>query len=283
MPYTTLIAADELAQHIENPEWALVDCRFSLQDSSQGQQEYEQAHIPGAVYAHLDNDLAAPVVPGVTGRHPLPDMEHFAQQLGAWGIGAGVQVVVYDSVGGAFAARLWWMLRWLGHEAAAVLDGGWPAWVGGGYPTRSGSEQRAPRSFVPRPRNELLASTEEVARIHTDPAFRLLDARSPERYRGEVEPLDPTAGHIPGAISAPFAENLGPDGRLLPAPELRARYTELLNSAPTSSAIAYCGSGVSAAHTLLALAHAGLGEGRLYVGSWSEWCTDPARPVARES
>jgi thiosulfate/3-mercaptopyruvate sulfurtransferase len=280
MVYSTLIAAADLRPHLGEADWAVVDCRFALNATERGRSDYLAAHIPGAVYAHLDEDLSGPVVPGRTGRHPLPDVDWVAGILSGWGIAAGVQVVAYDDSGGSMAARLWWMLHWLGHEAAAVLDGGWPAWQEAGYPEASGREQRAPRTFRPQVHPELVISSAEVAaRLH-DPRTRLLDARAAVRYRGEQEPIDPVAGHIPGAASAPYTENLDAAGRFRSPEELRARFADLLGATPPEGAVAYCGSGVNAGHTLLALAHAGLGMGRLYAGSWSEWIADPARPIA---
>ncbi len=278
--YTTLIAADELAAHLDDPDWAVVDCRFSLQDPEQGRRAYQAGHIPGAVYAHLDEDLSGPVVPGRTGRHPLPEPEGFAARLGRWGIGNTTQVVAYDDAGGAYAARLWWMLRWLGHEAVAVLDGGWPVWVAAGLPQRAGTETRPPTVFTARLRPELVATADEVMLRRLDPDWRVLDARGADRFRGENETLDPVAGHIPGAVSAPYAGNLAPDGRFRDPAGLRQRYQNLLGTVPAARTICYCGSGVTAAHDLLAILHAGLGEGRLYPGSWSEWITDPMRPIA---
>ncbi len=281
MPHTTLLAPSDLRAHLDDPAWAIVDCRFSLADTERGRRAYREAHIPGAVYAHLDDDLSGSIVPGVTGRHPLAAVDAFAQTLSAWGIDAGVQVAAYDDFGGGIAARLWWMLRWLGHDAVAVLDGGWPAWQQNSFPTRSGEETRLPRAFVPQPRPEWIVGVDEVNVRRADPSYRLLDARAAERYRGEHEPIDPVAGHIPGAISAPFANNLDADGCFLPPEALRARFEALLGDATPERTICYCGSGVTAAHNLLALAHAGLGEARLYPGSWSHWITDPERPVER--
>lgn len=280
MSFTTLIDPNDLAAQLANPGWAIVDCRFALADPDRGEQAYLAGHIAGAVYAHLDRDLAGPVVPGRTGRHPLPEIAAFAQTLGNWGIGPGVQVVAYDDAGGAMAARLWWLLRWLGHDAAAVLDGGWPAWVATGQPVRSGRETRPARTFTPRQRASMLADAAEVLRLRGDPAARLLDARSADRYRGENETIDPVAGHIAGAVSAPFAENLGPDGRFRAQDDLRTRYEAILGDVPPEGAVVYCGSGVTAAHDLLAMVHAGMDGGRLYAGSWSEWINDPARPIA---
>lgn len=280
MIHTTLVDPGDFAAHLADPDWVAVDCRFTLADPGRGEQAYRAGHIPGAVYAHLDRDLAGPVVPGDTGRHPLPEIAAFAQTLGGWGIGPGVQVVAYDDAGGAIAARLWWMLHWLGHEAAAVLDGGWQAWIAAGQPVRSGRETRTARSFTPHPRASMLADTEEVLRLRVEPAARLLDARSADRYRGENETIDPVAGHIAGAVSAPFAENLGPDGRFRAPDALRTRYESILGEAPPDAAVVYCGSGVTAAHDVLAMAHAGMNGARLYAGSWSEWITEPSRPIA---
>ena len=283
MPYTTRITTVELSEHLNDPDWAVVDCRFSLDDTTQGRRDYRQAHIPGAVYAHLDEDLSGPIIPGQTGRHPLPDVETAARTFSNWGIDDSVQVVVYDGGNSSMAARLWDMLRWLGHPAVAVLDGGWARWQGEGRPARSGVERRSPRYFTPRPRLELLLDAAGVEAIRTDPAWRLFDSRSGESYRGEKLGYDPIAGHIPGAISAPYADNLGPDGCFLPPEQLHARFEALLGDVSAEQAVFYCGSGVTAAHNLLALAHAGLGEARLYVGSWSDWITDPARPISNPS
>ncbi len=280
MPYMTLISTDELERHLANVNWAVVDCRFSLDDPERGRRDYQRAHIPGAVYAHLNEDLSGPVIPGRTGRHPLPEVDRFARALGRWGIDERVQVVAYDDSGGAVAARLWWMLRWLGHNAVAVLDGGWLAWRDEERPAQSGIETRTPRTFVPRPRPELIITSADIEAMLGRATCKLIDARAPERYRGEHEPIDPIAGHIPGAVSAPFAENLDERGRFRSPEELRARFQAVLGDLPPERAIFYCGSGVTAAHNLLAMAHAGLGEGRLYVGSWSEWITDPRRPIA---
>ncbi len=280
MAYITLISTTDLAARLGDPDLAIVDCRFALADKGRGLQAYLAGHLPGAVYAHLDDDLAGPVTPGVTGRHPLPDPDVFARTLGGWGVGPGVQVVAYDDAGGAHAARLWWMLRWLGYEAVAVLDGGWQAWVGEGRVTQAGRETRPLRVFAPHPRPEVLATTSEVEAIRLDPGWRLLDARGADRFRGENETLDPVAGHIPGALSLPYAGNLDSRGCFLPPQALAARYAPVVGGVPVERVICSCGSGVTAAHTLLAMMHAGLGEGRLYVGSWSEWITDPARPRA---
>lgn len=278
--YTTLISAADLAEKLFEPGWVVVDCRFSLADTEQGRRDYRENHIVGAVYAHLDEDLSGPIIPGQTSRHPLPDIERFARKLSAWGIDDKAQVIAYDGGGGAIAARLWWMLRWLGHNAVAVLDGGWTTWTRSGHPTRSGIETNPTKTFVPQPRPELALDAEAVEAIRSDPAYRLFDARSADRFRGENETLDPVAGHIPGAISLPFAANLTGDQQFLPVETVRNRFEEALAGTPPERVVFYCGSGVTAAHNILAMAHAGLGEGRLYPGSWSEWITDSDRPVA---
>jgi thiosulfate/3-mercaptopyruvate sulfurtransferase len=280
MTYITLISGAELAEHLDDDNWVMVDCRFVLTNTEQGRREYEQGHIAGAVYAHLDEDLSGPIIPGKTGRHPLPTPEEFARTLSNWGIDNNSQVVAYDATGGSIAARLWWLLRWLGHEAVAVLDGGWPRWRSEGRPMRSGVESNEPRSFSPRPRPELILDANQVNQIRADPAYRLFDARSADRYRGENETLDPVAGHIPGAQPLPFAGNLGEGGAFLPVEELARRFKAALGDTPAEQTVFYCGSGVTAAHNVLALLHAGLGEARLYSGSWSDWITEPNRPVA---
>jgi thiosulfate/3-mercaptopyruvate sulfurtransferase len=280
MRYTTLITTFELANNLTNRDWVVVDSRFSLDDHERGERAYQAEHIPGAIYAHLERDLSGPIIAGKTGRHPLPDPDRFAATLSGWGIGPATQVVVYDDGNGSVAARLWWMLRWMGHDAVAVLDGGWAEWKREGRPTRLGVETREPGRFVAHPRPELVAPLEEVIALAGAADHRLIDARSSERYRGEVEPIDAKAGHIPGAVSGPFAGNLGSDGRFRSSAELRQRFVSLLGETPAEQTVVYCGSGVTAAHNLLALAHAGLGDARLYPGSWSEWITDPERPIA---
>lgn len=270
-----------MEENLDNPRWVLVDCRFSLKDPESGRKAYQLAHIPGAVYAHLEEALSGPVISGVTGRHPLPAVETFVQTLTKWGICTGVQVVVYDDVGGAYAVRLWWMLRWLGFDSVATLDGGWPRWQKEKRPVRAGNEERLPCQFTIRLRPNLLASRDEVDAMRLDPSCLVLDARSEDRYRGENETIDPVAGHIPGAVSAPYADNLKPDGTFKSKDDLRRDYQRLLGDIPVNRTVVYCGSGVTALHDLLALVHAGLGEARLYAGSWSDWITDSQRPVEK--
>lgn len=280
MSYTTLISTHELQSHLNNPDWAIVDCRCQLKDVLYGQHAYEEAHIPGAVFADLNHDLSGEIIPGTTGRHPLPPVEIAAQRFSAWGIDAGTQVVTYDDAGGALAAaRLWWMLRWLGHDRVAVLDGGWQKWQQEGRQTHSGVEHRSPRRFVPNLRPDVEMDAHDVHHAIGDSSFRLFDVRTAERYRGETEPIDSVAGHIPGAISAPYPENLTPDGTFKSPQELRAMYRALLGDLQPEQSAFYCGSGGTAPLSILAVLHAGLGESKLYAGSWSDWILNPERPI----
>jgi thiosulfate/3-mercaptopyruvate sulfurtransferase len=272
--YTTLIDVQTLSEHVADPNWIVVDCRFSLMDTAAGQAEYEAGHIPGAVYAHLDDDLSGPPLTD-NGRHPLPAPQALTTLFGRWGIDAQKQVVAYDANNGVFAARLWWMLRYMGHTAVAVLDGGWQAWQAGGLPTRNGRETNEPVLFLGSPQTEWLIQVDDVRQQTV-----LIDSRGPSRYRGEEEPYDAIAGHIPGAVNYYYQENWSPDGRYLSADQMRQKLSALLGTTAVEEATFYCGSGVSACVNLLALAHAGMGNGRLYVGSWSEWVRDASRPIA---
>lgn len=276
---STIISTADLEKRLAGPDWVIVDCRFDLANPDRGFAEYQKSHIPGAVYAHLDRDLAGPAGTE-TGRHPLPNLESFANRLGKWGIGAGKQVVVYDSNSGAYAARLWWMLRFLGHRAAAVLDGGFPKWQQEGRPVRAGVEQHALAQFYPQPDWRMIVTADEVEQIRRSPNHRLIDARAPERFHGEAEPIDPVAGHIPGAVNRFHGSNLSPDGVLLPARTLRSQFMNLLGGVPPRNAVVYCGSGVTSCHHILAMEIAKLPGARLYAGSWSEWISDRTRPTA---
>ena len=277
--HTTLIDVHTLNRHHQDPDWRVIDARFSLADADQGAREYGEGHVPGAVYAHLDDDLSGPIVRGVTGRHPLPSVERAAEVFSRLGIDGSVQVAVYDGAGGSVAGRVWWMLRWLGHDAVAVLDGGWPAWTGAGLPVTQEVREVAPRTFVPNVRAHLVTDVDGVDRHRKDADWAVLDARTAERFRGEQEPIDPVAGHIPGATCASFDANLGEDGCFRSPEELRRRFEGVFGGVPADRAINYCGSGVSACHNLLAIAHAGFGDAVLYPGSWSEWITDEDRPI----
>jgi len=280
MIYTTVIGTADLATHLDDPDWAIFDARFWLTDVERGRRDYEHSHVPGAIYAHLNNDLSGPVVPGHTGRHPLPNVDAIARFFSQHGVDDRVQVVAYDDAGGAMAVRVWWLLRWLGHAAAAVLDGGWPRWLAENRPVTDQVTARIPRVFAPQVQSGWWWTTEEVAAHRSDAAYKILDARNADRYRGENETIDPVAGHIPGAISAPYAANLNPDGTFKSIETLRDQYRAVLGGTPAERAVCYCGSGVTAAHNILAMAYAGLGMARLYAGSWSEWIVDPARPIA---
>lgn len=280
MAYTTLIDAPTLLAHLGDAGWTIVDCRFRLDDAAWGEAEYARLHVPGAVYAHLDRDLSG-VKTGRNGRHPLPEAAALAEALGRIGIDAGVQVVAYDQDNGMYASRLWWLLRWMGHPAVAVLDGGFAAWTGGGLPTESGAQPTAARRFIGRPHAASVADVTAVEAISGGAApGLLLDARAAERFRGELEPIDRVPGHIPGAVNLHFQRNLDERGRFLPADTLKAQFEATLAGTAPDAVVAYCGSGVTACHNLLALEHAGLTGARLYPGSWSEWSSDAARPIA---
>lgn len=281
MLYTSLISTEELAGHLTDPDWLIVDCRFTLSHPDEKEEYYLNAHIPGAIYAHLDKDLSGEVIPGQTGRHPLPPPMEAGVRFGHMGIGHGVQVVAYDDQGGSLAAvRLWMMLRWLGHEGAAVLNGGWQKWLEEDRPFQQGREIREGRQFDPKVCEDFFADVGEVERIRLDPKFRLIDVRQPERYRGEFEPIDPVAGHIPGAINFPYTLNLAENGVFRDSKELRKLYEDLLKDSSHENVVFYCGSGVTSIHSLLALELSGLGLSRFYPGSWSEWIADRTRPIA---
>jgi|SRR5579884_2669849 len=281
MPYTTLVSVSDAATHLGDPGWAFVDCRFVLGRPEHGREAYLARHIPGAVYADLERDLSGPAVAGRTGRHPLPDQAALDATFSRLGIGPETQVVAYDeSTGAMAAARLWWLLRWASHDAVAVLDGGLSAWLAAGLPTASGEETRPLALFKGRYRPELVAGASEVLAVAGRSDGVLLDARTRDRFRGENETIDPVAGHIPGAVSMPYPDNLSPAGVFLSPERLAQRFADAARTAPPEATIVYCGSGVTAAHDVLACAHAGLGMPKLYAGSWSEWITDPSRPVA---
>ncbi len=285
MDYNTIIPAEVLAEHLQEDNLVIIDCRFTLGENLRGTSDYQRAHIPGAVYAHLENDLCGPIIPGKTGRHPLSEVGLLVDRFSCWGINPEVQVVAYDDWPGngiPVAARLWWSLRWLGHEKAAVLDGGWDGWSQAGYPMASGIEERARSVFVPSIMTEIIAYSTLVDSMRQDPASRVVDSRSSDRYRGENEIIDPVAGHIPRAISLPYQENFDSGGFFHPVTVLQKRFGDSLGDAPSSNIVFYCGSGITAAVNVLAMAHAGLGDARLYVGSWSEWITDPQRPVVKK-
>jgi thiosulfate/3-mercaptopyruvate sulfurtransferase len=280
LTHTTLIQPAGLAPLLGNPDVVLLDCRHDLAKPAWSDGAFAEGHIPGAVQAHLDRDLSAPVTPA-SGRHPLPEVAKLAKTLSGWGIDNTVQVVAYDQGNGAYAARAWWLLRWLGHSRAAVLDGGLAAWQEAGYPLSQEVVARAPRTFTPHVVPHAFVTTAEVQQALAARNATLVDARGADRFAGENETIDPVAGHIPGARNRPFAKNLDARGRFLPADELRRQWTEVLGSQDPRDTISMCGSGVTACHNLLALELAGLPGAKLYAGSWSEWIRDPARPIAR--
>jgi thiosulfate/3-mercaptopyruvate sulfurtransferase len=281
MRYTTLISAAELAPHVSDPNWIVIDCRHDLANPEAGQAAYQAGHIPHARFAHLDRDLSDKR-PGPNGefrgRHPLPDTDAFIATLRSWGVNDDSQVIAYDAQGGMFAARLWWMLRRVGHEAVAVLDGGLQAWQAQGGTLSTEPPPGTPGNISARKPIAAAVSVDEVAANLSSQARTIVDARAPDRFRGENETLDPVGGHIPGAKNRFFKDNLQADGRFKPAQQLRAEFGGLIGSPEAS--IMQCGSGVTACHNLLAMEVAGLSGAALYPGSWSEWCSDPSRPVA---
>jgi thiosulfate/3-mercaptopyruvate sulfurtransferase len=275
--HRTLVSTETLAAHLDG-SWAIVDCRYDLRNEAWGREQYLGAHVPGAVYASLSHDLSGHRT-GVNGRHPLPCVEDLEATLGRLGISSATQVVIYDQDAGMYASRMWWMLRYVGHDAAAVLDGGWARWLREQRPIRSGEETRPTAAFAGHRRKELRVMLDRVQTAVDDPSMLLVDARAPERFEGTNEPLDRAAGHIPGAVNHFYRRNLTDDGEMLPPDRLRQQFQELIGVRSPKQVVMYCGSGVTACHNLLAMEHAGLPGAKLYVGSWSEWSSDPARPI----
>ena len=272
-----LVVAEDLRDRLGDPNLVLVDCRFNLADPDEGRRLYEEQHLPGAIFLDLDLDLAGPVTSN-TGRHPLPVVATIEARLGELGIGSDSTVVVYDGSNGALAARAWWILRWLGHQRTYLLDGGYARWVRLGYPLDSGAQGTIAREFVAQPDNHLVATTDELEGKITDiAAMNLVDARDAVRFRGDVEPIDPVAGHIPGARNLPFSDLVAADGTWLGAAEREARLREVLGDDREIDWIVMCGSGVTACHIAIAGIEAGYREPRVYVGSWSEWIRDSGR------
>lgn len=280
--YDTLVETETLAAHLADPVWVVFDCRSSITDPAAGQRAYAAGHIPGARHLHLEKDLSGPVTPD-TGRHPLPDPRTLAATLGRAGVGADTQVVAYDDMQGAIAARLWWLSRWLGHRQVAVLNGGWQQWLKEDRSVSLEPATHPPREFPFREpaAGAWLPVTDVLELVRGRKRGLLLDARAAGRFRGEGETIDPVAGHVPGAVSAPFADNIAEDSRFKNPAELRRRFEQLLGGTRPDQVITMCGSGVTACHNLLAMEVAGLKDARLYAGSWSEWIRDPSRPVAR--
>lgn len=278
MSYNSLIAPAALKPHLDDDNWRIIDCRFSLAAPEAGYQGYLEGHIPGALYAHLNDDLSSPAREG-TGRHPLPARETLQEKFSAWGIDSTTQVVVYDTSNGTMAARLWWLLRWMGHASVALLDGGLTCWQREGNPLTATRTVVKPRRFVAGvPLEQIIRSEELLTQLGT-PDHLLIDVRAPERYSGMMEPLDRIAGHIPGALNLPLQNNLDDEGNFLPPEQLKMLYQQALGNHLPQNVSVMCGSGVTACHTLLALHVAGINGTTLYAGSWSEWITDPQRPV----
>lgn len=281
MPVAQLISPQALNERLSQPGLVILDCRFALEDPDYGLRSYAEGHIEGAQFADLERDLSGPVTKGVTGRHPLPDPDELIERLRGWGINNDSDVVLYDDGPGAFAARAWWLLAWLGkRDGVFVLDGGLKAWHAAGFPLNLDSVKVPRGHFDGAPDNQLLIKAQTLQKRLNDPALTLIDARALPRFRGEVEPIDPVAGHIPGAQCAAFNENLDSSGRFLPVEQLKQRFAEKLGDRSPDELVAYCGSGVTACHNLFALALAGYPLGKLYAGSWSEWINDPQRGVA---
>jgi thiosulfate/3-mercaptopyruvate sulfurtransferase len=280
--FTTLVDAGALASQLGREDLALFDCRFELSNPGWGAEQFRRAHVRGAQYLHLDDDLSSPITP-TSGRHPLPDPHAFARRIGALGAGAGMQLVAYDQGSGAYASRFWWLARWIGVHSVAVLDGGFAAWLAAGLPVEETARPARAQSLPVTLASDAVVDSAMLDELRQRPGTLLVDARGADRFAGRNETLDPVAGHIPGARNLPFAGNLGGDGRFLAAEALRRRWKTLLGSRAPTELVAMCGSGVTACHNLLALEHAGLHGARLYAGSWSEWIRDPRRPVATGS
>jgi len=279
MNYSTIVSCEMLAEHLNDPDWSVFDCRHQLSDVGYGEMAYAEGHVPGAFFMHLDRDLSSPMN-GLNGRHPLPDPQLLAKKLGAAGVSRQTQVVVYDDAGGMVAGRLWWLLRWLGHDRVALLDGGINQWVKEGRPLSVEQPKSAPVVFEIAQRDWVATSDEVLVNIDAK-EFCVVDARAPDRFRGENETLDPVGGHIPGARNRFFRDNLDANGLFRPAADLSREFLSLFDGVAPEKTVMQCGSGVSACHNLLAMEIAGLRGARLYAGSWSEWCSDPARPVER--
>lgn len=278
MTIDQLVSPRWLLDRLNDPDIRIADLRWYLLEPGRGRVEYLEAHIPGAVYLDIDTDLAAPPYQG-PGRHPIPSLEAFAATASRAGIASTTHVIAYDSVGGAYAARLWWLLRYFGHERVSLLDGGWLAWTAAGFPVEAGDVTPQPAVFIPHPNHSMVVDAHAVETLRHNPRALIIDVRASERYQGIAEPIDPRAGHIPGAVSAPYTDTIDGDGRLLPADVLRARYAAL-GADRAETIVCYCGSGVTAAHSILALERAGWKNVLLYEGSWSDWSRDPVRPVA---
>lgn len=282
--FTNFIKTEQLAEFCSNPEWIIVDCRFDLQQPEWGFQDYQNSHIPGAVFVDLNQELSGPITPQ-SGRHPLPKPELFAQLITKLGITPEKQVVVYDTSNGAFAARLWWMLRACHYDRVAILEGGFSKWVKEGRPTRSGIETRKALSEIPIISFDqtMYITTQQMEMIYTNPEYVIIDARSPERFHGEMETIDVIAGHIPGALNRYHADNLNEEGSLKPIEQLLKEFVELLAGKSPDKCVVYCGSGVTSCFHLAVMDYCNLPGSKVYIGSWSEWIRDPKRPIVTKT
>jgi len=281
MVFTTLVETDTLEEHLNDSNWVLFDCRFDLQDPEWGREEYQTFHIPRAIFADLNKDQSSPITP-YTGRHPLPDRDKFTAFLAKSGVEDGKQVVVYDAVGGAFASRLWWLLRYYGHMSVAVLNGGFTKWLIEKRPTRAQSESNAPAIFFGQPNPQMVVTTAEIEHLYRLTDYLLIDARTPERFHAITEVIDTVAGHIPGAVDRFHGHNLNPDNTLKSPQILKDEYKSIMADYSPEKTFVYCGSGVTSCHHLLAMEIAGLSGARLYAGSWSEWIRDSEHPISKE-
>ncbi|MCD2449160.1 sulfurtransferase [Methylicorpusculum oleiharenae] len=281
MNFTTLISPEQIATSINQPNWIIFDCRFSLADTEAGARAYRRGHLPNARYAHLDKDLSSAIT-DFTGRHPLPHFGLLSKKLGQWGVDNQSQIVVYDDAGGAFAGRMWWLLKTLGHDTVAVLDGGIPHWQKSQLPITTTLPKLSAKQFRPYLDDSRWVNALQVQNDLAGKKCCLIDARTPERFKGIQEPVDPVAGHVPGAINRPFQLNLNADGSFKPADKLSEQFSQLLGTTNPEQTIHMCGSGVTACHNLLAMEIAGLKGSKLYAGSWSEWIRDKNRPVVQQ-
>jgi len=279
MKYQTIISVEDLNKNLNTQDWLIFDCRFILKDPEGGLKKFNQGHIPGAQFADMDKDLASPMT-STSGRHPLPNPDEFINKLQSWGVNNTSQIICYDDMSGAFAARMWWLLKWLGHNDVAVLDGGIDKWTANNLTLETDTQQKAAGSFSGQANNDMWVDVEFVQKELAENNITLLDARSAERFTAKDTKTDPVAGHVPGAMSYPFAENLSKQGVFLPLEELQKRFAPMLSSSEKKEVINMCGSGVTACHNLLAMSIAELPMTRLFVGSWSEWIKDKSRPVA---
>ena len=277
--FKTLIDPSELATKLADATWIVIDCRFDLKNPEKGEQLYREGHIPGARYAHLDRHLSGAKT-GKNGRHPLPDIDVISRNFSDLGISNGMQVVAYDADDGMYASRLWWMLRWMGHDAVAVLDGGLARWQREGHPVRGGVESSTKGNFKGSPRPGWRVSSDEVLKDLRNPVRLLVDSRTNERYRGINETIDPVGGHIPGAANYFYGQNMTAEKTFKSPDDLKTQWDAVLKGRDSRDVVVYCGSGVTACHNLLALEHAGLHGAKIYPGSWSEWSSDPSRPRA---